>query len=90
MVNRGDEIKVKVVEVDPERGRIGLRLADDPDVEGKSPEELAKVGTGDRGPRGGAGGARAATAGAATAAGETASRVRTSPGSPSSTQAFTS
>jgi polyribonucleotide nucleotidyltransferase len=53
VVNRGDEIKVKVVEVDPERGRIGLRLAEDPDVEGKSPEELAKVGTGDRRPRGG-------------------------------------
>src|SRR5436190_109574 len=53
VVNRGDEIKVKVVEVDPERGRIGLRLADDPEVEGKSVDELAKVGTGDRGPRGG-------------------------------------
>jgi polyribonucleotide nucleotidyltransferase len=51
--NRGDEVTVKVVEVDPERGRIGLRLADDPDVAGKSVEELAKVGTGDRGPRGG-------------------------------------
>jgi polyribonucleotide nucleotidyltransferase len=58
VVNRGDEIQVKVVEVDPERGRIGLRLADDPDVEGKSAEELAKVGTGDRGPRGGGGGRR--------------------------------
>src|SRR5436190_7205409 len=54
VVNRGDEVKVKVVEVDPERGRIGLRLADDPEVEGKSAEELAKVGTGDRG-RGGGG-----------------------------------
>ncbi|HEY1360182.1 MAG TPA: polyribonucleotide nucleotidyltransferase [Thermoleophilaceae bacterium] len=49
VVNRGDEIEVKVVEVDPERGRIGLRLANDPEVEGKSAEELAKVGTGDRG-----------------------------------------
>jgi polyribonucleotide nucleotidyltransferase len=56
VINRGDEVKVKVVEVDPERGRIGLRLADDPEVEGKSVEELAKVGTGDRGPRGGGGG----------------------------------
>ena len=53
VVNRGDEVNVKVVEVDPERGRIGLRLADDPEVEGKSAEELAKVGTGDRAPRGG-------------------------------------
>jgi polyribonucleotide nucleotidyltransferase len=44
------------VEVDRERGRIGLRLADDPAVEGKSPEELATVGTGDSGgPRGGRG-----------------------------------
>jgi polyribonucleotide nucleotidyltransferase len=42
-----------VVEVDKERGRIGLRLADDPEIAGKSAEELAAVGTGDRGPRGG-------------------------------------
>jgi polyribonucleotide nucleotidyltransferase len=54
--NRGDEISVKVVEVDRERGRIGLRLADDPDVAGKSAEELASVGTGDKGPRGDRGG----------------------------------
>jgi polyribonucleotide nucleotidyltransferase len=56
--NRGDEVSVKVVEVDRERGRIGLRLADDPAVAGKSVEELATVGTGDRGPRGGGGGRR--------------------------------
>jgi polyribonucleotide nucleotidyltransferase len=55
VVNRGDEVNVKVVEVDRERGRIGLRLADDPDVAGKSAEELASVGTGDKGPRGGGG-----------------------------------
>ena len=53
VVNRGDEVEVKVVEVDRERGRIGLRLADDPDVAGKSADELASVGTGDKGPRGG-------------------------------------
>ncbi|MEA2473295.1 MAG: polyribonucleotide nucleotidyltransferase, partial [Thermoleophilaceae bacterium] len=53
VVNRGDEIDVKVVEVDRERGRIGLRLADDPDVAGKSPEELASVGTGGGGGGGG-------------------------------------
>ena len=52
VVNRGDELDVKVVEVDRERGRIGLRLAEDPDVKGKSAEELASVGTGDKGPRG--------------------------------------
>jgi polyribonucleotide nucleotidyltransferase len=53
VLNRGDEVDVKVVEVDRERGRIGLRLADDPDIAGKSAEELASVGTGDKGPRGG-------------------------------------
>src|SRR4051794_38270890 len=72
VLNRGDEIKVRVVEVDRERGRIGLRLSDDPEVAGKSAEELASVGSGggnggaprrdrDRGPRrdgGGGGGDR--------------------------------
>jgi polyribonucleotide nucleotidyltransferase len=54
VVNRGDTLAVKVVEVDRERGRIGLRLADDPDIAGKSAEELTSVGTGDKGPpRGG-------------------------------------
>jgi polyribonucleotide nucleotidyltransferase len=52
VINKGDEIEVRVVEVDKERGRIGLRLATDPDVAGKSAEELAAVGTGDKGPRG--------------------------------------
>lgn len=59
-LNKGDEIKVRVVEVDRERGRIGLRLADDPAIEGKSVEELGAVGAGggnggprrDRGDRG--------------------------------------
>src|SRR5436190_2209642 len=53
--NRGDEVDVRVVEVDRERGRIGLRLAGDPDIAGKSAEELAAVGTGDRGGREGGG-----------------------------------
>ncbi|MEA2208303.1 MAG: polyribonucleotide nucleotidyltransferase, partial [Solirubrobacteraceae bacterium] len=53
VLNKGDEINVRVVEVDRERGRIGLRLADDPDIAGKSVEELAGVGTG-----GGGGGGR--------------------------------
>jgi polyribonucleotide nucleotidyltransferase len=52
VVNRGDEVDVKVVEVDRERGRIGLRLAEDPEIAGKSPEELSSMGTGDKGPRG--------------------------------------
>src|SRR5205823_8088634 len=49
VLNRGDEVAVRVVEVDRERGRIGLRLADDPESQGKSAEELATVGTGDKG-----------------------------------------
>src|ERR671925_240573 len=58
VLNKGDEIAVRVVEVDRERGRIGLRLADDPEIAGKSSEELAAVGSGggggggDRGRRG--------------------------------------
>jgi polyribonucleotide nucleotidyltransferase len=64
VLNKGDEIAVRVVEVDRERGRIGLRLADDPDVAGKTVEELASVGGGgggggggrDRGDRGDRGG----------------------------------
>ena len=57
VLNKGDEISVRVVEVDKERGRIGLRLAEDPEIAGKSVEELAAVGGGggggggDRGPR---------------------------------------
>jgi polyribonucleotide nucleotidyltransferase len=61
VLNQGDEIEVTAVEVDKERGRIGLRLSDDPDVEGKSAAELASVGTGDPGPprrRDGGGGGR--------------------------------
>jgi polyribonucleotide nucleotidyltransferase len=56
VLNKGDEVNVRVVEVDRERGRIGLRLTEDPDIAGKSVEELAGVGTGgggggNRGPR---------------------------------------
>ncbi len=53
VLNRGDEISVRVVEVDRERGRIGLRLAEDPEIAGKSVEELAGVSAG-----GGGGGGR--------------------------------
>jgi polyribonucleotide nucleotidyltransferase len=49
VLSAGEEIDVTVVEVDRERGRIGLRLSDDPAVAGKSPEELASVGSGDGG-----------------------------------------
>ncbi len=51
VLKAGEVIDVTVVEVDRERGRIGLRLSDDPSVEGKSPEELAAVGSGDGGSR---------------------------------------
>jgi polyribonucleotide nucleotidyltransferase len=57
VLSRGDEIQVRVVEVDRERGRIGLRLATDPEIAGKSVDELAAVaaaggpGGGSRGPR---------------------------------------
>jgi polyribonucleotide nucleotidyltransferase len=55
-LNKGDEINVRVVEVDRERGRIGVRRSDDPDIAGKTAEELAAMsggggGGGDRGPR---------------------------------------
>ncbi len=62
VLNKGDEVNVRVVEVDRERGRIGLRLTHDPDIAGKSVDELAGVGTGGgggggaRGPREGGGG----------------------------------
>jgi polyribonucleotide nucleotidyltransferase len=62
VLNRGDEVNVRVVEVDRERGRIGLRLTEDPEIAGKTPEELAAMGTGDKrgggGDRGGRGGGR--------------------------------
>ncbi|MGI8713436.1 MAG: S1 RNA-binding domain-containing protein, partial [Solirubrobacteraceae bacterium] len=58
VLNKGDELAVKVVEVDRERGRIGLRLAEDPEVQGKNPEELRAIaaaegsrGRPERGPR---------------------------------------
>ncbi|MBI4898765.1 MAG: polyribonucleotide nucleotidyltransferase [Actinobacteria bacterium] len=56
VLERGEKIAVRVVEVDADRGRIGLRLQDDPAIAGKSVEELASIGAGsggggDRGPR---------------------------------------
>jgi polyribonucleotide nucleotidyltransferase len=55
VLSKGDEVNVRVVEVDRERGRIGLRLSDDPDIAGKSVQELAGAGAGGgRGPRDGA------------------------------------
>jgi polyribonucleotide nucleotidyltransferase len=51
VLSAGDQVDVTVVEVDRERGRIGLRLSDDPAIEGKEAKELSEVGTGDPGPR---------------------------------------
>jgi polyribonucleotide nucleotidyltransferase len=56
VLSQGDELDVTVVEVDRERGRIGLRLSDDPSIEGKTAEDLTAVGTGD--PTMGGGGGR--------------------------------
>jgi polyribonucleotide nucleotidyltransferase len=53
VLTAGEVIDVTVVEVDKERGRVGLRLSDDPSVAGKTPEELAAVGSGDGPKRGG-------------------------------------
>ncbi|MDX6650718.1 MAG: polyribonucleotide nucleotidyltransferase, partial [Solirubrobacteraceae bacterium] len=56
VLNKGDELKVRVFEVDRERGRIGLRLADDPSVAGKSKEELIEAAAANGGGRSGGGG----------------------------------
>jgi polyribonucleotide nucleotidyltransferase len=55
VLNKGDEVRVRVVEVDRERGRIGLRLAEDPEIVGKTAEELTAIGSGNGGPRRGGG-----------------------------------
>ena len=85
VVNRGDEVTVRVVEVNKERGRIGLRLADDPAVEGKSVEELSKIGTGDGRPcaaaRDGAGAAVTAAAASRRPAGAGVTATATGRGS---------
>jgi polyribonucleotide nucleotidyltransferase len=58
VLNKGDDVEVTVVEVDRERGRIGLRLSEDPSIQGKTPEELAQLAAAESGPRGGGGGDR--------------------------------
>ena len=58
VLSSGDELDVTVAEVDRERGRIGLRLSDDPAIAGKSPEEIIAAGTGGSGGGGGGGGGR--------------------------------
>ena len=58
--NKGDEVSVRVAEVDRERGRIGLRLADDPEIAGKSNEELRPSAAAPAGGGNGSGGDRGA------------------------------
>ncbi|MFY9488028.1 MAG: polyribonucleotide nucleotidyltransferase, partial [Solirubrobacterales bacterium] len=54
ILERGEKLAVRVVEVDADRGRIGLRLAEDPAIAGKSADELVGIGAG----TGGGGGDR--------------------------------
>ena len=81
VLNKGDEVSVRVVEVDRERGRIGLRLADDPDIAGqdrrRSSSRSARAAT--AAPRGATAtvAARAVTAARAAAATVTAPRAAT-------------
>jgi polyribonucleotide nucleotidyltransferase len=59
VLESGQEIDVTVAEVDRERGRIGLRMTDDPSIDGKSKEEIAALSSGGGGGgRGGRGGSR--------------------------------
>lgn len=53
VLERGQSLEVRVVEVDADRGRIGLRLADDPAIVGKSKDELVGIGAGGAGGGGG-------------------------------------
>jgi polyribonucleotide nucleotidyltransferase len=87
VLNKGDELAVKVVEVDRERGRIGLRLAEDPEIQGKDPEELKAIAAAegsrarpDRGPRdrdrGGRDGGRDRDRGPRNGGGDRGGRVR--------------
>ncbi|WP_051472010.1 polyribonucleotide nucleotidyltransferase [Patulibacter minatonensis] len=55
VLSQGDVIKVRVAELDRERGRVGLRLSDDPEIAGKTAEELKDLKK-SGGPRGGGGG----------------------------------
>ncbi len=58
VLERGQQLEVRVVEVDADRGRIGLRLSADPAIQGKSPAELAEIGAGGNGGGGGDRGGR--------------------------------
>ena len=78
VLSKGDEITVRVVEVDRERGRIGVRRCDDPEIAGKTVEELARASAPAVAVAAAAiaaRGARGASATAAAAAGATAARA---------------
>lgn len=58
VLESGQVIDVTVGEVDRERGRIGLRMTDDPAIDGKSKEEIAALSANKGGGGGGRGGDR--------------------------------
>ncbi|MGK2955677.1 MAG: polyribonucleotide nucleotidyltransferase [Solirubrobacterales bacterium] len=58
VLESGQVIDVTVGEVDKERGRIGLRMTDDPEVAGKSKDEIAALAANKGGGGGGRGGDR--------------------------------
>ncbi|HTU14123.1 MAG TPA: polyribonucleotide nucleotidyltransferase [Solirubrobacterales bacterium] len=58
VLESGQVIDVTVAEVDKERGRIGLRMTDDPAIAGKSKEEIAALSANKGGGGGGRGGDR--------------------------------
>ncbi|MGA7396589.1 MAG: polyribonucleotide nucleotidyltransferase [Solirubrobacterales bacterium] len=58
VLEAGQVIDVTVGEVDKERGRIGLRMTDDPQIAGKSKEEIAALSANKGGGGGGRGGDR--------------------------------
>jgi polyribonucleotide nucleotidyltransferase len=58
VLEAGQEIDVTVGEVDKERGRIGLRMTDDPAIAGKSKDEIAALAANKNGGGGGRGGDR--------------------------------
>ncbi len=92
VLSKGDEVRVRVAEVDKERGRIGLRLADDPEIAGKSVDELKALAAtsagggggrprgGDRGDRGGRDRDRGGDRGGRRGGGRREGRVDRDPG----------
>ena len=68
VLSQGDEIDVTVVEVDKERGRIGLRLSEDPASPARPPRSSQRSAPATRDGGGGGGGGRTAATAAVAAA----------------------